>query len=285
MKLWIAGVVVLVALVVWLAVREESPPEQERSASLPAAVERIEVRPDPGTRASGPRRDPPARVEVDTSWAARSYQAVAGDAPPYEEAPRRSLRPFDDSDPAMQALMGEVYARGGCARPGQRCEPAHRVLVRGGDRLARYLIDQFERSISAGYPDRLTYLEYTASTESETGFQYIRHRVRRGPELGRDDYEYAARALSKTGHDGAIDEAFRLLEEETDEMVLFYAINTLWKVPLERGELRDDALARLLELKDAGHARVRVAARTGLVKLAERFDRPELEGMESLSVK
>jgi hypothetical protein len=32
-------------------------------------------------------------------------RAVSGDVPEYKEAPR-SLRPFDDSDPEMQALMG-----------------------------------------------------------------------------------------------------------------------------------------------------------------------------------
>jgi hypothetical protein len=146
------------------------------------------------------------------------------------------------------------------------------------------LITQFERSIDAGYPDRLTYLEYIADTRSQAGFEYVRHRVRRGPELELEDHRYAVRALSFTAHDRAIDEALRLLEEETDEGVVSSAIKTLWRVPLARGELRDDALAKLLELKDAGHARVRVNARSGLVELSRRFDRPALEGMESLGL-
>jgi hypothetical protein len=159
--------------------------------------------------------------------------------------------------------------------PGQACQAAADLLQIGGDRLARYLIRQFEASLTDGYPNRLTYLSLIAETRSEVGFEYVLDRVRRKDDLPLEDWRYAARALSYTGRDAAVDEALQLLDTQTDPAVLTSAVNTLWRVAEAQDELRPDTLARLLELEQSGSPRLRPLAKGALDRLGSRFPVPE----------
>lgn len=277
----LAGLLAVFLLGVVLLARHH---EQEvATANAPTALDR--------GAAEDPRDIVDTREEVieqfqTTAWAQELFQSVtlAKGAPQYEPGSKTKLRPFDDSDPEMQALMNEVYENGGCARPGEPCEAAAKLLRGGGDRLARYLIVQFTESLAAGYPNRLTYLSLIAYTNSNEGFRFVASRVRAGPDLDLADYQNAARALAHTGHRDAIPEAVRLLEQETDLNVLSGAINTLWRVPIATGELDLKVVDRLLsinagELASCGRFCAQRAL-DGLFRLRDHFDLSELDDFE-----
>lgn len=214
-------------------------------------------------------------LEVRADWETELFHlASSSQGERYEKGSSPYSRPFDDSDPDMQALMGQVYAQGGCAQPGRPCEPAHNLMRLGGNRLADYLIRQFELGLEQGYPDRLTYLSYIAYTESDSGFRYIRDRVRNREELSLDDQRYAARALSYTAEPKAIPIAFELLESEHDIGILKSAVNTLWRVPIVTGELSPSVLDTLVALNsgELHDGRLRVTSGRALEYLRSHFD-------------
>jgi hypothetical protein len=153
------------------------------------------------------------------------------------------------------------------------------LLQFGGDRLARYLIAQFEKSIELGYPDRLTYLSYIAKTKSRTGFDYVKDRVENRSVLSVEDQRYAVRALSHTGQDEAIDIAIDLINTESDHGILGSAMNTLWRVPVHRRELRPGVVDFLMALHrgDLRNGDLRRFAQQALNALRRhfQFDWPE----------
>jgi hypothetical protein len=269
-KIVLGGAAAVAVLMLWLLMsREEWTDPVEPQAQVAKDM-------DHGESPGATSQQPVPRIQPSSEWSWRLFQLAEASQPgPYRPGSGVYARPFDDSDPEMKALMAQVYAQGGCAQPGERCKPASDLLVMGGDRLASYLITQFERSLKDGYPDHLTYLSYIAKTESETGFEYVLDRVRRKGELSVDDWRYAARALSHTGQDGAVDEALRLLATETDPGVLDSAVNTLWRVAEARNHLRRDSLEKLLELEASGPPRLQSLASGVLDRLSQNFQVPE----------
>lgn len=159
-------------------------------------------------------------------------------------------RPFDASDLEMQQLMRTLHTGTGCGKgTGQRCSEREARFAGGGDRLARYLIEQFEASLREGYPDRLTYLSYVAYTHSEAGFQYLTDRVRNRSDLSADDAETAIHALGKTADARAIDEILRVLRDEVDDpRERSAAIRALVWTMERTGSRRDDAVRALRDL-------------------------------------
>lgn len=233
-----------------------------------------------------PSREEPARApEVGRSeaaipathrnWAPRLYlQVAAGEEGPGPYRPGESplTRPFDAADPEMQALMARAYAVGGCARPEQTCEPAARLFREGGDRLARYLIGQYERSLRDGYPSSRTYLNYIAYTQSETGLDYILNRVQETRSRTLEEYHEAVAALSKTGRWGAVDEAVRILDADEPPSIREQAVNTLWRVSIAQNELRPEILDRIERYRDGVPDRSMVVpARGAIWRLEQHF--------------
>jgi hypothetical protein len=124
-----------------------------------------------------------------------------------------------------------------------------------------------------GYPDRLTYLEHIASTQSEVGFRYIHERVQGRAKLSLEEQRYAVRALSRTGHPEAIEVAFELLRTERDLGILKSAVNTLWRVPVATGELPPGVVETLRALESGGlhGGLLRELSGTALDELAKHF--------------
>ena len=159
-------------------------------------------------------------------------------------------RPFDSSDRDMQQLMDSLHDGGSCGKdPGQRCSETEARFAAGGDRLARYLIRQFEAGLSEGYPNRVTYLSYIAYTHSEVGFQYIADRVRNRSGLSEDDAENSIHALGRTADARAIDETLRVLRDEVAHCrERSAAIRALVWTMERTGSRRDDAIRVLRDL-------------------------------------
>lgn len=184
-----------------------------------------------------------------SDWSRSLYRTVSSDGDervPYVEGVSPLSRPFDNSDPEMRALVAEVYARGGCATQDGPCEAAAEVLRSGGNRVAAYLITQYERSVHDGYPNTVTYLTLIAHTHSDVGFEYVRNLVEES-EGSRQARRHAMRALSRTGHPEATDIALRVIQTDPDPGILPTAINTLWKVAIATDELRPDVSDFLID--------------------------------------
>jgi hypothetical protein len=97
--------------------------------------------------------------------------------PPPSEG--ETLRPLDDSDPEMQALMQTFFDLTPCGTAvSGMCHEALELLTGGGDRLAAYLIRQHEQSEAEGFLNHSTYLRLLGHTESERAVTYLVAKVR-----------------------------------------------------------------------------------------------------------
>lgn len=143
----------------------------------------------------------------------KTGDATAADA--YADAMEAAgLRPFDDSDVEMQSLMKSLQFGGGCARgPQDECPGARERLAGAGDRLARYLVEQFERSDPARFAGRDLYLEYMAFTQSDTAFDFLIARLKSRADLSDSEIGQTVRALGYMGDERVIDEVMPVFGE------------------------------------------------------------------------
>lgn len=153
--------------------------------------------------ATSARSESPEASSGRSPWAAKVEGASDG----------KGVRPPDDSDPEMQRLWVEILRSPNCRDYSMRCEPRQRLFRFGGDRLAGYLIRQFEESLAGGYPGAGHYLLYVATTGSERGIRYVLDEFE-NPK--RENGRSAALAgLLDAGDPRAIDLAVRLLNDPT----------------------------------------------------------------------
>ncbi len=178
----------------------------------------------------------------------------------------------------MQQLMKQVYAVGGCAQPGRPCQPAVDLVRGGGDRLAAYLITQYERTLEDGYSNWVTYLTLVGETQSDTGFEFISQRLERQPDLSIEERRALITALSHTAHEEAIDIALGILGSESDVGMLNRSVNVLWRVSIDVGHLRPDVRDLLLERRAEGwiQAKRAISYLNGHFGFLEEQGRPKL---------
>ena len=199
------------------------------------------------------RADGPAREEEDLPpgfrwWTAEDAQGAA-QAPLSAEGERSGRRPLDDSDPEMRDLAQRFFGQGACNRgPGGRCPEAAQPLVDGGDRMARYLIRQYEQSLAEGYPDTATLMTAIGGTASPIGTSYVVERVERPRDETEADFALSALQECRSGR--AVDAALRLLDRapRDDWRSRVQAVRAV-EINLREGKLeRPDALERLREI-------------------------------------
>jgi|GEM_PF-5302895 len=260
--------IVVFAVASWLGVivvATRPAPEAEpapRSVERPPPASSDPVAEEFAERGSG------GSLEARSDWAPSLY-AAAGDPGIYRPGESRDTRPFDDSDPEMQRLMAEVYAVGGCGRPGVPCAPAMERLRRGGDRLAAYLIRQLVESERGGWPNNDTFVAYIAYTGSDTGLRFIRERIASRASLSAQDHLWAVDMLGETARLEAIDVALELLRDPTlPKHYVDHLANVLWKIPLATRKLHPEGLEVLRELSARGW----VNAQGGLRAVERHFD-------------
>jgi len=197
---------------------------------------------------------------------------------PRADQPRTSVkhsRPLDDSDPEMKEYFSSIPG-GDCGNELQfnryhRREYAHRKFVEGGDRLALYLIRQYQASVDEDYVDSARFLNYAAYTTSETAFSFIT-RLLKEAQQRRDRVTAldALGALSRTEQPGAIDIALEILATEGDSATTAYAIQVVRRTIDLTEAHRPDAIDMLHAIEwDEGELRsVRRAAWAALNHLA-----------------
>jgi hypothetical protein len=168
-------------------------------------------------------------------------------------------RPFDASDPAMQAYAEYLFRGGGrdCAYNGRFYrygygDDVRAQFVAGGDRLARYFIEQYEASLREGYVDAIRFLKYVAYTGSETAFAYLSELIRRGPsQLGSNEYRYALAALAKMLDPRSIDMFLHIVASEEESGIRRIAVSGIGSI-LDRTEVdRPDAVNALRTIEAA----------------------------------
>ena len=124
-------------------------------------------------------------------------------------------RPFDDRDPEMKYLAQYYLAQGTCpTAPREPCVDAGKPLWEGGDRLARYLIAQYEASLDEGYPDTTTIVTAIGGTRSDTGLRYMERMIKK-PRTPRERKQ-GLTGLARCNRDEAIDIALQVLRESQD---------------------------------------------------------------------
>ncbi len=179
------------------------------------------------------------------------------------------LRPLDDSNPEMKQLMEAFFELTPCGNaPHGICDDALQMLVGGGDRLARYLIQQVEQNEAEGFPNRGTYLRLLGHTETEVAFVYLadllqsrRAGYARG-NIEHQSYLVAIESLGRTRRVEVIEKVMPVLEADDDPVFQNAAVNALDRVPVKHGPIPAVAVAlRALEQRNAGRREAR--ARSG----------------------
>ena len=101
---------------------------------------------------------------------------------------KSGVREPDDTDPEMRDLYKAIMSKGPCATaPEQPCLDALAGFQSGGDRLATYLIAQFEASAAderRGSHALLKRIAYTTGPDSSLGCEYLVARVDADPDEG-----------------------------------------------------------------------------------------------------
>lgn len=216
---------------------------------------------------------PDGSLRLRPDWARQLY-AEADDPGVYRPGESSDTRPFDNSDPEMRKLMADIYAVGGCGRPGVLCEPVMERFQAGGDRLASYLIRQLVESERGGWPNNDTFVEYIAYTRSETGFEFIRERIANRDSLSPPDALRAIDALGYTAHPRGIDVALQILRDpDTPNYYYDHLANVLYRIPLDTGRLGPEELGALRKLSAEGW----VNAKGAILALENHFDLESLK--------
>jgi hypothetical protein len=184
-------------------------------------------------------------------------------------------RPLDGSDPEMKRYFSSIPG-GDCGNELQlnryhRRESAHRKFVEGGDRLALYLIRQYQASVAEGYVDSARFLNYAAHTTSETAFSFITRLLEEARQRrDRVNLLNALRALRWTEQPAAIDIALAILATEEDSVVRTDAIEVVRRTVDFTEAHRPDAIEMLhaIEWDESELHPVRRAAWAALNRLA-----------------
>lgn len=185
----------------------------------------------------------------------------AAQTEPEDPPPPPSLRPLDDSDPEMKGLLGTFFEQTPCGNSATGlCEQAIALLRGGGDRLASYLITQYERNEAEGYPNHGTYLRLLGHSESKSACSYLTTLVRSRADALATDHSvlahqhliFAIEGLGNTRHLEAIDPALEMIDRfGDDEEIQIRAVNALDRVQSKHGEqarVRERLLALRVEL-------------------------------------
>lgn len=134
-------------------------------------------------------------------------------------------RPLDNSDPEMKRLAEQYFGRGPCnSGPGVRCPEAGLPLEAGGDRMAAYLIRQYEESFHGGNNTQ-TLLSGVARTRSDTGVAYVLDRTR-SPRDKRE-LDEALYAIARVGDGRSADAALAVLRTTDDPQIEAVALMAL----------------------------------------------------------
>lgn len=119
-----------------------------------------------------------ARGEPERIFTGAVHPATDQEGPP---AKRVTPRPLDDSDPEMQMLAHLHFGGGGCNREGKVCWEKLGPLRGGGDRLALYLIRQYEETVREGALGERRLLTAVGGTGSREGLRYLRSLIDNPP--------------------------------------------------------------------------------------------------------
>lgn len=157
--------------------------------------------------------------------------------------------PLNDSDPEMKALLESLMGRGPCGSP-SGC-PERRVgYEQGGERLARYIIAQYERCVSEGYY-ATELLSRIAFTSTDLGFQFLRSQVEAGPEsVGMREYRFSLQALARVRDPRAIDVAVSVAQSDEPKRIRSLAVQVAGEVMRASGVAPSYAVEFLRVLED-----------------------------------
>jgi hypothetical protein len=155
------------------------------------------------------------------------------------------MLPPDDLDP----LMREWYLRslGGCEDNLLGCEPTTTTMAYGGDRMANYLIHQYETNEATTGCVGAHYLRMIGFTRSPIGIQYLIHETDNPHSPQRD--QAALGALMYSASQQAIDKAFDVLQRPGQEHLRGVAVYVIHANAIKMGHLlpSDEVLMRRLE--------------------------------------
>lgn len=187
------------------------------------------------------------------------------------------MRPPDNSDPEMQMLWNEITHTPSCNTVLVLCEPRLGKVKGGGDRLAKYLISQYELAEIRKKGTGDSYLRFVGAT-GERGVSYLLEKASR-PEtmqIGLEGLLFAADVR-------AIDKAVWVLSKEDFNLPGVLAVGVVRLNMITSGTIRESDLALLRRLEQdekrglrgwASRALKDLEAR-GLITPDEKYPHPE----------
>jgi hypothetical protein len=188
----------------------------------------------------------------------------------------QEVRPYDDSDPEMRSLLDAFFDLTPCGPPGAGiCPEAQDMLRGGGDRLATYLIRQYEGPEPPPPLSRWTYLRLIGHTESTTAFDYLStlvatqaDSVSADPTTDTTTLTFALEGLGRTKDPRIVPQALALLDRfPQNPDVRIRAVGAVGFVQLKHGP-QPEVITRLTALQTELATRQAVRAESGQVPSA-----------------
>ena len=154
------------------------------------------------------------------------------------------MRPADDSDPEMQKLWNEIVHTPSCNSVLVLCEPRLGKIKAGGDRLAKYLISQYELSEAAQEGSGDSYLRFVGAT-GESGKSYLLERASR-PET----MQIGLEGLLFAEDLRAVDKAAWVISQRNPQLPNVLAVNVMRLNMITSGVIRPGDVAFLRRLEE-----------------------------------
>jgi hypothetical protein len=176
------------------------------------------------------------------------------------------MLPPDDFDP----LMKEWYLRsiGECHDPVVGCEPRRTTMAYGGDRMAHYLIHQYEMNEATPGCVGAHYLRMIGFARSPVGIQYLLQEIEQPHSPGRD--QIALSGLRYSASQQAIDKAIEVLGRGDKGHLHASAVYVIRANAILMGHLLPSDEAFLRSLETGREARIAGSASVALKDLEQR---------------
>lgn len=161
---------------------------------------------------------------------------------------------LDDSDPEMQMYLNSILQGGHCDRPFRDfCETILIQFREGGERLASYALDQYEKAIEAEalegtkFHNTRTMLLAAVQTRTRLAHEYVQKQIVQRSDERR--YADATYSLFYSDNPDDLETAAWLLKNESERLHRYRAVVGIHFISWRSGEANEDAIAELLKIE------------------------------------
>ncbi len=182
---------------------------------------------------------------------------------PADSSPGAWYREPDATDPEMAELLRIYLSQGRCPYDQRPCRNKRLPLAIYGDRMARYLIGNYQAAMREGYPVNGTLLAMIAATESPTGITFLQGLVTNGAP---EERVYGVRAAGRCRDQRGIDAVLSVVRasQTSDPYLTLLGLHAIKNLLVELGSDRTDAMTLLDDVGKRREDRAMLGADGGL---------------------